>query len=286
MLNNQFYLSDYKQEIADLYNRRSQTYDDSDWHVQICHRLLNYSQVTAGQHILDIGTGTGHLAIAAAQIVGTEGRVIGVDIATEMLERARSKVEALGLNNIEFQLADAEALDFPANSFDRVLCANTFPWIADKEASLRLWYQFLKPSGRIGIHSPAQTAYIGAVVAGKVLERYGVTLEPSNRIGTIETCQSLFVNAGFEAINIETEQQGSYISLDKAKKSWEGILAYPSSRKSENFLSQLNEAQLVNAKAEFEAELEALQIEQGIWDDLTTWYVLGRKPETNTLVSS
>lgn len=286
MINNQLELSDYKQEIADLYNRRSQTYDDSGWHVQICHRLLNYSQVTSGQHILDIGTGTGHLAIAAAQIVGMEGRVLGVDIASGMLEQAKSKVEALKLNNIEFHLADAEALDFPANSFDRVLCANTFPWIAAKEASLRLWYQFLKPGGRIGIHSPAQKAYIGFVVAGKVFERYGVTLEPSNRIGTIETCQSLFVNAGFEAIDIKTEQHGSYISLDKAKTSWEVIVAYPSSRKSKNSLSQLNEAQLLQAKVEFEAELEALQTEQGIWDDLTTWYVLGRKPETSTLPSS
>jgi ubiquinone/menaquinone biosynthesis C-methylase UbiE len=80
---------------------------------------LNIRSSDQGQHILDIGTGTGHLAIAAAQIVGTEGRVIGVDISALMLEQARSKVEALGLSNVEFQLADAEALNYPANSFDR-----------------------------------------------------------------------------------------------------------------------------------------------------------------------
>jgi ubiquinone/menaquinone biosynthesis C-methylase UbiE len=273
-------LNDYKQEIADLYNRRSQTYDESEWHLQICHRLLEYSLVSSGQHILDIGTGTGHLAIAAAQIVGTEGRVIGVDISTEMLDRARSKVEALGLSNVEFQLADAEVLNYPANTFDRILCANTFPWIADKEAALRLWFQFNKPGGLIGIHTPAETAYVGHVVLRKVFESYGVTLEPSNRIGGIETCQSLFANAGFEAIEIKTEQHGSYISLDKAKATWEGIVSIPSRRKPENLLSQLSSAQLVQAKAEFQAELEVLQTEQGIWDDLTTLYILARKPET------
>ncbi len=283
---NQLDLNDYKQGIADLYNRRSQTYDDSKWHLQICHRLLEYSQVSSFQHILDIGTGTGHLAIAAAQIVGTEGRVIGVDISALMLEQARSKVEALGLSNLEFQLADAEALNYPANSFDRILCANTFPWIEDKEAALRLWYQFLKPGGLIGIHTPADTAYIGYVVLRYVFERYGVTLEPSNRIGAIDTCQNLLANAGFEAIEIKTEQHGSYISLDKAKASWEGIVSLPSHRKSKDFLSQLSSEQLVQAKAEFEAELEALQTEQGIWDDLTTWYIRGRKPAPSILLSS
>jgi hypothetical protein len=47
-----------------------------------------------------------------------------------------------------------------------------------------------------------------------------------------------------------------------------------------NLLSQLKEAQLVQAKAEFEAELEVFQTQQGIWDDLTTLYILGRKPES------
>ena len=282
---NQLNLNDYKQEIANLYNSRSKTYDDSEWHLQICLSLLEYSQVGFGQHILDIGTGTGHLAIAAAQIAGDEGRVIGVDISARMLEQARSKVEASGLNNIELQLADAEALNYPANSLDRILCANTFPWIENKEATLHFWYQFLKPGGIIGIHTPADTAYIGYVVLRKVLERYGVTLEPSNRIGAIETCQSLFANAGFEAIEIKTEQHGSYISLDKAKSSWSGIVALPAPRQSENLLSQLLSAQLIQAKAEFEAELEALQTDRGIWDDLTTLYILGRKPETSILHS-
>jgi len=280
---NQLYLSDYKQAIADLYNRRSQTYDDSEWHLQICHRLIEYSLVSSGQHILDIGTGTGHLAIAAAQIVGAEGRVIGVDISALMLEQARSKVEALGLSNVEFKLADAEELNYPANSFDRILCANTFPWIEDKEATLRLWYQFIKPGGLIGIHTPADTAYVGYVVLQKVLQRYGVTLEPSNRIGSIEACQNLLANAGFEVLDIKTEQHGSYISLDKAKATWEGIGSLPSPRQSKNILSKFSSTQLVEAKAEFEAELEVLQTEQGIWDDLTTLYILGRKSETSAI---
>lgn len=274
-------LNDYKQVIADLYNRRSQNYDDSEWHLKICHRLLEYSQISSQQHILDIGTGTGNLAIASAEIVGTGGKVVGVDISAQMLDIARNKLKTIGLSNVEFQLADAEALNYPVNSFDRILCANTFPWIENKQATLRIWYQFLKPGGLIGIHTPADTAYIGQVILRSVLERYGIKLEPSNRIGSIETCKKLFANAGFEAIDIKTEQHGSYVSLDSVKAQWEGLISFSSHSKSEELVSQLASIPLAEAQAEFEAKLETLQTEQGIWDDLTTLYILGRKAETN-----
>jgi ubiquinone/menaquinone biosynthesis C-methylase UbiE len=278
---NQLKLNDYKQDVADSYDRRSQTYDNSEWHVQICRRLLEYSQVSAGQTVLDIGTGTGHLAIAAAQIVGDQGQVIGIDISAGMLGQAQSKVNALGLGNMEFQLVDAEALDYPVHHFDHVLCANTFPWMEDKKATLRLWHRFLKPSGRIGVHTPADTAYVGAIVLRKVFAKYGVSLEASNRIGSIEQCQDLFINAGFKAVEIKVEQHGSYTNLEKAKATWEGVVR-PSSTSLKvlgNALSQLSSAQLAQAKAEFDAELEYLQTKKGIWDDLTTLYILGRKAE-------
>jgi ubiquinone/menaquinone biosynthesis C-methylase UbiE len=281
----QLKLNDYKQEVADSYDRRSQTYDNGEWHVQICRRLLEYSQVGAGQTVLDIGTGTGHLAIAAAQIVGNQGQVIGIDISAGMLEQAQSKVNVLGLGNVEFQLADAEALDYPANHFDHVLCANTFPWMEDKEATLRLWYRFLKLGGQISVHTPGDTAYIGAVVLRKVFAKYGVSLEASNRIGSIEQCQDLFINAGFEAVEITTEQHGSYTDIEKAKAIWEGVVVRPSSTSLKvlgNELSQLSSAQLAQAKAEFDAELECLQTKEGIWDDLTTLYILGRKAENRS----
>ena len=277
---NKLGLNDYKQGIADSYDRRSQTYNNSEWHVQTCRCMLKYSQVSAGQTVLDIGTGTGHLAIMAAQIVGDQGQVLGIDISAGMLEQAQSKVNALGLGNVEFQLADAEALDYPDHHFDHILCANTFPWMEDKEATLRLWHRFLKLGGQIGVHTPADTAYVGAVVLRKVFAKYGILLEASNRIGSVEQCQALFINAGFEAVEIQTEQHGSYTNLEKAKAAWEGIVVRPSStslKVSGNGLSQLSLAQLAQVRAEFDAELESLQTEEKIWDDLTTLYILGRK---------
>ncbi|PSB16721.1 class I SAM-dependent methyltransferase [Phormidesmis priestleyi ULC007] len=173
--------------------------------------------------------GTGHLAIAAAEIVGEQGWVVGVDLSAGMLEQAQSKADALRLSNVELQLVDAENLNCLSNHFDHILCANTFPWIENKEATLQLWHRFLKPGGRIKIHTPADTAYIGAVILRKVFAKYGISLELSNRIGSNEQCERLLTEAGFETVEITTEQHGNYTSLDKAKASWEGVVMYPSS---------------------------------------------------------
>ena len=106
------------------------------------------------------------------------------------------------------------------------------------------------------------------------------TIKPSNRIGSIAQCRELFEHAGFESIEIKTYQHGNYATIDQLKATWESIVMNPSTlslKDTKNHLSQLSSVQLAIAKAEFEAELETLQTEQGIWDDLTTLYVLARK---------
>ena len=65
--------------------------------------------------------------------------------------------------------------------------------------------------------------------------------------------------------------------IDSVKAQWEGLISFSSHSKSEELLSQIASIPLAEAKAEFEAKLEALQTEQGIWDDLTTLFILGRK---------
>lgn len=275
-MSNQPELNKYKQEIADLYSSRSQTYDNSDWHLQIARRLVEYGGVSLGHQVLDIATGTGHVAIAAAQIVGSEGRVVGIDIATGMLDRARNKAQELNLKNTEFLLADAEALDFPVNSCDRIFCASAFIWMSDLHAALTHWYKFLKPGGILGIQAFADTAFVGGIVTQKVAKKYGISFNMSQPTGTVEKCHSLLEKAGFENVEIKIEQDGSYISLEKAKAMWAGS-SHPSPGQYPPPLSTLSTEQLAQAKAEFDTEIEALQTEQGIWNDITTFYVFGRK---------
>nr|WP_293164561.1 methyltransferase domain-containing protein [Okeania sp. SIO2C9] len=104
--------------------------------------MVASAQIKPGDKVLDIATGTCHIAIEVAQLVGNNGRVVGIDISSGILEQARKKVAQLNLTNIEFQLADGENIDFPANSFDLIFCANAFPLMAEKAATLRLCLSF------------------------------------------------------------------------------------------------------------------------------------------------
>jgi len=273
-MNNQIKLDEYKQQLAETYNNRSHKYDESAWHKKIAHRLVDYAQINYGQQVLDIASGTGHVAFKVAQIVGSSGYVIAVDISSAMLDQARQKAKKLNQSNVEFQLSDAEVLDFPPHSFDRILCANAFPLMADKLAALCLWSKFLKPNGLIAIHVPGDQSFTVSMILQNVLAKYGVTSTFNQAIGSFEECFNLLKNAGFVTIDIQTEQYGNYITLEQAKQRWtvNSSLTFP------NPLSQLSPQQLVQAKAEFDCELETLATAQGIWNDGTSFFAIARQP--------
>jgi ubiquinone/menaquinone biosynthesis C-methylase UbiE len=270
-------LDEYKQQIADLYSGRSAAYDNGAWHPRIAHRLVEYADIQPGQQVLDVATGTGMVAIEAARIVGNEGHVIGIDIATGMVDRATQKVAALGLSNLEFQLADAENLDFPDGNFDRIFCSSAFIWMSDLVGALQHWHRLLKPGGTLGFHAFAETAFVAGVVYQQVVEKYGISLLLSKPTGTVEKCHDLLQQAGFESIDIKTEPDGNYISLEKAKTMWGGNPSFPTPGQYPHPLLKLTPEQLAQAKVDFDTELQRLQTPQGIWDDGTIFYVFGQK---------
>ena len=84
------------------------------------HRLVGDARLRAGMCVLDLGSGTGYPALLGAHTVGSNGTVIGIDLAEQMLAAARRKATTLGLSNITFRTDDITALPFEANSFDAV----------------------------------------------------------------------------------------------------------------------------------------------------------------------
>ena len=279
-MNNQLKLDPYKQKLAEVYdNNRSQNYDQDKWLTQITDRLVKSVEIKPGDKVLDIATGTGNVAIEVAQLVGNSGLVVGVDISTKMIEQARKKATALNLKNIEFQLADGENINFPDNSFNLILCANAFPLMIDKEATLRLWSKFLKPGGFIGLHSIAETGFTNIVVLKKILENHGINIDffqLSSPVNTIEKYENLLRQADLEVIFVKTETHGSYRSLEDTKKKW-NFVYYPSPVNNPHPFTKLSSEEIELIKAEFELELEKLATPEGIWNNGTTFLVLGRK---------
>jgi ubiquinone/menaquinone biosynthesis C-methylase UbiE len=111
------------------------------------HRLVADARLRAGKQVLDLGSGTGYPALLGAHTVGPAGRVVGIDLAEQMLAVARRKATAQGLANVTFRPGDATTLPFEANSFDAVtsrFCLMFLPEISKAVAEL---VRVLKPHG-------------------------------------------------------------------------------------------------------------------------------------------
>ena len=102
-----------------------------------------------GEVVLDIGCGTGVDTLIAATLVGDKGKVVGIDMYPEMLQRAEKNLRETRFNNITFHQASAEDLPFPDDSFDVVISNGVFNLIPDKFKALKEVFRVLRPKGRL-----------------------------------------------------------------------------------------------------------------------------------------
>lgn len=117
----------------------------------VTEALLSLGAVRPGDHVLDLASGIGEPAASAARLVGPRGRVLATDMAPNMVELGRDRIERLGLANVEFRLMDASAPDLPAGEFDVVLCRWGLMFVADLDDTLARVHRLLKPGGRLAI---------------------------------------------------------------------------------------------------------------------------------------
>ncbi len=110
-----------------------------------------------GEAVLDLGCGAGFDALLSAQLVGPQGRVVGIDLSPEMLAVAEAGRAEAGFPQVEFREAGVEALPFPDASFDAALSNGVLNLVPDKPAALREIFRVLRPGGRL------QTCDIGLV---------------------------------------------------------------------------------------------------------------------------
>jgi arsenite methyltransferase len=108
-------------------------------------------RLAAGERVLDLGSGAGTDSLIAAQMVGEQGHVTGIDMTPEMLAKADAAAAEMGVANVEFVESEAERLPFPDASFDVVISNGVIDLIPDKDAVFAELFRVLAPGGRMQI---------------------------------------------------------------------------------------------------------------------------------------
>jgi arsenite methyltransferase len=116
--------------------------------------------INKGDVVLDIGCGAGVDTIIAAMMVGPTGKVVGIDIVPEMLQRAESSLAMTDLQNVTFRRASGEDLPFADAEFDAVISNGVINLIPDKAVLLKEVRRVLKPGGRLMLADQVATGSV------------------------------------------------------------------------------------------------------------------------------
>jgi SAM-dependent methyltransferase len=170
-------------------------------------RVVDAAGIQSGERVLDVACGTGVLARAAAERVGPNGAVVGVDINDGMLAVARRKAPA-----IEWKQGRAEALPFDSESFDAVVSQFGLMFFEDRRAALREMMRVLRPGRTMAVavwgsidHSPGYAAIaelLRQLFGGQAVE----ALRAPCVLGDTQVLGSLFVAAGIPNAQITTQE--------------------------------------------------------------------------------
>ncbi len=190
-----------------------------------CGNPLAMASLKEGETVLDLGSGAGFDCFLAARKVGKEGKVIGVDMTPDMIDRARENARKGNYTNVEFRLAEIENIPAADNSVNVVISNCVINLAPDKSRVFKEAFRVLKPGGRLMISDivllkelpgsirESIDAYIGCIAGAMMKDEYLKTIK----------------NAGFKDVQVldETKFPIEFLSNDPVGKEIIGKLKMP-----------------------------------------------------------
>jgi SAM-dependent methyltransferase len=163
-----------------------------------CGNPVALASLNPGETVVDLGSGGGFDCFLAAKQVGESGQVIGVDMTSEMITKARKNANKTGTKNVEFRLGEIEHLPIADNSADLIMSNCVINLSPDKLQVYREAYRILKPGGRLSISDVLATATLPDEIQ-KNLELVAACVGGAE---TFDDTEKILKEAGFQNIKI------------------------------------------------------------------------------------
>jgi SAM-dependent methyltransferase len=173
-------LTQYRKMVRDEWTNGDTVAAWARWHTKITAQqvnmreaLIQHARLEPGMRVLELACGTGDPALEIASRVGPEGRVTATDLSAQMLDVCRKNASAAGLANMNFVVADAEELQFPSASFDRVTSRLGVMYFVDVQRALAEIKRVLVPGGILALQvwgPPEESPYFANAV-GPFMQR-------------------------------------------------------------------------------------------------------------------
>ncbi|MWG34285.1 arsenite methyltransferase [Halomarina oriensis] len=170
-----------------------------------CGNPTAIANLNAGETVLDLGSGAGFDCFLAAQAVGPTGRVLGVDMTPEMVEKARENARRNDAETVEFRLGEIEHLPVADEAVDVVVSNCVVNLSPDKERVFAEAFRVLRPGGRVAISDVVQTAPF----PDDVREDPEALAACVSGAATVADLEEMLDTVGFEAVAIAPKDESA-----------------------------------------------------------------------------
>jgi ubiquinone/menaquinone biosynthesis C-methylase UbiE len=265
---------------AFTYNAAADFYDASPlsfWDY-FGRRTIELASLPIGSRVLDVCCGAGASAVPAATAVGPTGSVIGVDLAKQLLESARTKAIQRRLGNIEFELGDMLSLRFPVASFDAAVCVFGIFFVPDMASAVSELWSRVRPGGKLAVTTwgpnlfePANDAFWSSIKDVRPDLYKG--FNPWDRIDDPATLRKIFEEAGVASPKIITEARLHPI---KSAEDWWAIVL------GSGYRGTIEQLDLAERQKVQEANLAFIRDEKISAIETNVLYAFAAKPQTAT----
>jgi ubiquinone/menaquinone biosynthesis C-methylase UbiE len=235
-------------------------------------RMMAHLALADDVHLLDVCTGTGVVALAAAEQL-KNGKVTGIDLSAGMLAQAKAKAGQRHFDHLEFRQMDLDHLDFPAASFDIATSSFGLFFLEDMNVAIGNIAKTVKPGGRIAISSFTNDAF--SPMTDLFVSRYEsfgreVPGMSWKRLSTAELLKGLFSQAGITEVEIYHEPLGYFMT---SAQMWWDVVWNAGYR---GLLNQLSAEEQAEFKVLHMKEIEDLINNDKVWFNTEVLIAIGR----------